>query len=408
MGVDKKIHKTALLWKNRRGNVSMITGLCAFPILAAAFGVIEIGGMTAEKARLQSAVDAGALAGAGRLAVATHDGGQGAQNAALTVAEQAAAAAGIRSAIQYQVSVDKSSITLAATASHKAMIGFMGFGDQALSVSATAENVGVVPLCVLQTGNGGISLKNQARIRATGCAVHANKNITVDSGAMIQADATQAVGTVSGPVSPAGRSGAMRIDDPFADLVLTPPTACVGKAKEIKQQKGTTVALPAGVHCEEFSIEKGATLILAPGEHYFMDNLKAQEDAVIQGDDVVLILGATKSITFADKAGVRLSARKTGVFSGFLIITTRDNTEKFTIASDNVSKLLGTIYIPNAQLIVETAGDVAQDSAWSIIVASSLQLKQNPNLVINTGYAGSGVPVPDGVGPKRSAPKLIQ
>lgn len=402
------MRKTGLFWNNRHGNVSIIAGLCAIPVLGAAFGVIEIGGMTAEKARLQAAVDAGALAGAGRLAVATHDGGQGATNAAVTVAEQTATRAGIDSAVQYQVTLDKSSVTLAATANHKALVGFLGFGNQVLSVSATAENMGVIPLCVLQTGSGGIELKNQARIRATGCAVHANKNITVGSGAMIQADATQAVGTVSGPVSPAGRSGAMKIDDPFADLIVTPPTMCAGKAKEIKQQKGTTETLPAGVHCEEFSIEKGATLILAPGEHYFMDNLKAKEDAVIQGDDVTLIFGSTKSITFADRASVRLSARKTGVFSGFLIITTRDNTEKFTIASDNVSKLLGTIYIPNAELVVETAGNVAQDSAWSIIVASSLQLRQNPNLVINTAYAGSGVPVPEGVGPKRNAPKLTQ
>ena len=103
---------------------------------------------------------------------------------------------------------------------------------------------------------------------------------------------------------------------------------------------------------------------------------------------------------------VKLGASRSGPFSGFLIVTTRDNTEKFTIASDRVSKLLGTIYIPNAELDVETAGSVGQDSAWSIIVASSIQLKQNPNLVINTGYVGSGVPVPDGVGPNRNAPRL--
>ena len=42
----------------------------------------------------------------------------------------------------------------------------------------------------------------------------------------------------------------------------------------------------------------------------------------------------------------------------------------------------------------------------SIIVANSLQLSENPTLVINTGYVGSGVPVPKGVGPGNGAPKL--
>ena len=392
------------------GNVAVIGALCAIPLCSAVFGVIEIGGLAAARANLQEAVDAGALAGAGRLAVATNDGAQGAKNAATTAAARVVANTGITSPVAYHVvfGAKNSSVTLTATTQHKALVGFMGFGNATISASATAENMGAIPLCVLQTGAGGLELRDQSRIRATGCAVHSNNNIKVSSGGMIQADATQATGTVSGPVSPAGRSGALRIADPFADLMLAPPTDCVGKAKAIKQQKGTTETLPAGVHCEEYEIDKDAVLNLAPGEHYFMDNLKAKENAVIQGDDVVLVFGSTKSINFADKAVVKLGARKSGRFAGFLIVTTRDNTEKFTIASDNVSKLLGTIYIPNAELDVQTTGDVAEDSAWSIIVASSLKLEKGPNLVINTGYVGSGVPVPEGVGPNRNAPRLSQ
>lgn len=398
------------LWQNKRGNVVVIVGLCAGPLLLASLGVIEVTAMSSEKAKLQAAVDAGALAGAGRLAVATSNSGQGAMSAGISVAEDSAQRSGVKSTVKFDAvtGAGKDTLTVNATAQHKALIGFMGFGDAQISVSATAENMGSVPLCVLQTGSGGLKLMDQSRIRATGCAVHSNDNIAVASGGMLQADVTQAVGSVAGPISPTGRSGALRISDPFADMNLTAPNDCVGKPKKIKQQQGTTETLPAGVHCEEFDIDKNATLILAPGEHYFMDDLKAHANAVIQGDDVVLIFGSTKKINFADNAVVRLSARKSGPFSGFLIATTRDNTEKFTIASDHVSKLLGTIYIPNAELDVETAGNVAQDSAWSIIVASSLQLKKNPNLVINTGYGGSGVPVPDGVGPNRNAPRLSE
>ena len=137
-----------------------------------------------------------------------------------------------------------------------------------------------------------------------------------------------------------------------------------------------------------------------------MDHLDAKENAIIKGDDVALIFGSRKKINFADRAEVRLGARKSGPYAGFLILTTRDNVEEFTIGSDRVSKLLGTIYIPGAKLVVSTAGNVAQDSAWSIIVAETLSLKKSPNLVINNNYVGSGVPVPEGVGPNRNAPRL--
>ncbi len=394
-----------------RGNVTVISALCAVPVLLTVFGVIELGNASNDRAKLQDAVDAGALAGAGRLSIASTTNDLGPTDTAVAVAQQAVANAKISSEVVYNAAIgaNRESVTLEAVADHKALVGFMGFGDQKIIVRATAETLGSTPLCILQTGAGsktGITVDNTARIRATGCAIHANSDITVKSSAMIQATRTQAVGKVAGPVSPAGNSGALAVPDPFADMNLVPPTDCVGKAAKVKEQKGTVLSLAPGVHCEQYKIEQDATLILEPGEHYFMDDLDAQDNAVIRGDDVVLIFGSTKKINFADKASVQLAARKAGPFAGFLIVTTRDNTEKFTIASDHVSKLLGTIYIPNAELDIETAGNVAQDSAWSIIVANTLSLTQNPVLVINTAYAGSGVPVPDGVGPHSNAPKL--
>ncbi|MBP2160433.1 MULTISPECIES: TadE/TadG family type IV pilus assembly protein [Asticcacaulis] len=388
----------------------MISGLCAVPVMFAVMGTLEIANTSNQRAKLQEAVDEGALTGAGRLSFVSTGGTQIAQDAAIATARQVAANAGVKANVQYAAAIaaDRSSLTLDAVADHKAMIGFMGFGNQTLHVHATAENLGSIPLCVLQTkeGKGGIDVGDSSRIRATGCAVHANANIVVKGGAMIQADKTQAVGTVSGSMSPAGQAGALRIPDPFADMPLSPPIECNGKAQKIKNEKGTTLYLPAGVHCERYIIEKDATLILQPGDHWFMDDLDAKENAIIRGDDVTLIFGSTKKINFADRAEVQLGARKSGPYAGFLILTTRENVEEFTIGSDRVSKLLGTIYIPSAKLIVSTAGNVAQDSAWSIIVAETLSLRKNPTLVINNNYVGSGVPVPQGVGPNRNAPRL--
>lgn len=394
------------LGKDRTGNVATVVALCAVPLFFAVFGALEVVNTHAEHARLQDAVDAGALAGAGRLSVASTTD-QGPVSTAVTVTQRGIADARIKSAVNVvaTVAADRQSITVDAVADHKALIGFMGFGNADIKVTATAENLGSIPLCVLQTaskGKGGINVNDQARVRATGCAIHANTNVAVKGGAMIQATRTQAVGEVTGPVSPQGNAGAMTIPDPFASMNLNPSTECEGKVEKIKQEKGTTTFLPPGVHCEHYIIDQDATLVLQPGDHWFMDHLEAKNNAIIRGDDVTLIFGSTKKINFADRAVVQLAARKSGPFAGFLLMTTRDNTEQFIIASDHVSKLLGTIYIPGAELKVSTSGNVAQDSAWSIIVADTITVEKNPVLVINSGYGGSGVPVPEGVGPKRN------
>ena len=41
---------------------------------------------------------------------------------------------------------------------------------------------------------------------------------------------------------------------------------------------------------------------------------------------------------------------------------------------------------------------MADQSAWTVVVAKGLQLQGSPNLVINANYAGSNVPVPAGAG----------
>lgn len=401
-----------IFFGSRCGNVTTIVALCAVPLIAVVTGVIEMQGMESARSRLQAAVDAGALAGAQRLGLVNANGSSDVQAAATTAANSDLGNFG-DTPVTYTVKVDttKNSVTLAATAAHKALIGFMGFGSGTLRATATADALGSVPLCILQSGsennNQGIQVRDHAMIHANGCSVQANRDISVDPTAAIQAGAVTAAGMVSGPVTPAGQSGGLTVADPFASMKLSPPLDCLGKGLQIKVLTYLTLPLLPGVHCEQYNVQTGATLLLMPGEHWFMNNLIAQNNSVIEGSDVTLIFGPNNAAHFSDQATVKLTARKTGPFAGFLIATTRDNTQHFSINSSNVSDLLGTIYIPSAELDINTTGNVAQDSAWSIIVADSIKMNNNPNLVINSNYVGSGVPVPTGVGPSKKV-TLVQ
>ena len=391
---------------DRRGNVALIAALCALPLATIVAGVLESQDVMGSRDDLQAAVDAGALAGAQRLGMASVNGDADIQSAAVTTANANLSTSFHGTPPVYTVTEDATAhtVTVSAMAQHIPLLGVMDFGATALHATATADALGAVPLCILQTSTVagvGMDLKGQSQIRAPNCGVQSNNDISVSNNALIQAARTQAAGTISGPVSPAGFQGALTVADPFASMNLSPPIDCLTKALTLKVIKYLTLPLLPGVHCEQYDIANGGTLQLLPGEHWFMNDIKAENDATITGDDVVLLFGPGKKADFVDQATVRLTARKSGPYAGFLIATTRDNTQPFTIASNNVSQLLGTIYIPNAQLVVTSTGNVAQDSAWSIVVANSIEMQNNPNLVINTDYVGSGVPVPNGVGPSQ-------
>lgn len=397
-----------------RGQVTLMVALAAIPVMLAGTGALEMMSISRERGRLQAAVDAAALAGANKLSVAT------ASTLPLVVQASQQAGAdnlGASDPATFRVDVNTAltSVTVTGEAEHKALIGFLGIGDSRVTAVATADALQKTPLCVLQIDNGDIALSNTASIRAPGCLIHADSNIAVASSAMITANRIQAVGTATGPMSPKGNAGALNIDDPFSGMNLNPTSGCtlsvnagigLGALGSVTPILADTT-VPAGVHCLPILAVGSAHIHLAPGDHYFMGGLIMTQNSTLDGDDVALIFGPLQIFNFADKARVRLTARKTGKFAGFLMATTRDNTATFKISSDNVSQLLGTIYIPSATLQVTSGGSVAQDSDWSVIVAKRLELKNSPALVINTRYAGSGVPVPKGVGPQ-SATVLSQ
>jgi Flp pilus assembly protein TadG len=396
--------------RGRRGNVALIGALGAVPIvLAVAYGV-ELSGISGERALLQAAVDAAALAGAREMSVLTR-GDDGVSRTATDYGQ--AKLAGFEHAAQVtfttQINRQAGDLTVGATYVRSRSASLFGSGGQVIQVSATAESLNSMPLCVLQTklaGQGGMVLEDQATLRAPGCLVHANTSISLATGTSVQAGVVQSSGAVRGTTSTKVQTGAMQVTDPFEALDLTVPGGCPADPADIDVKGNEVLQLPAGVHCNDFRIKGSATLELLPGEHWFLGELEFRGNTRLTGDDVVLIFGSDDEFDFGDRAEITLSARRTRALAGFLIATTRNNTETFTIASDKVRELLGTIYIPNAKLVIETTGSVAEDSAWSVIVAETLTLRRNPVLVINTSYVGSGVPVPDGVGPNAGAPRL--
>lgn len=399
------------------GNIALMAALIGPAILMLGVGAIDLLGVHSAQNRLQNIADAGALAGAPQLALATDGSAARERAASFVVAEMSQWSDAPTYTGTYEVINQGGQRAIRVTLKGHRPSFFANMlppGGWDFIGSATASSVGLVPLCVLVTATSSSNVlwvKDSSRLTAPACMVHSNRDISVVGGS-IRAAAVQAVTSATGSISPAPGTGAAPIPDPFANLDL-------GRSKQLDCPLSAVIQplmltlgsrrIPAGVHCGGLQISGSATVVLDPGEHWFLrGGLRVSDSARLEGDNVVLFFDRGANFDFRDHALVRLAGRTEGPFAGMVMGATRDNNGNFAISSDNVESLLGVLYVPNATVVVEGTADVARDSAWTVIVADSLTLKGAPSLFINANYNASRVPVPAGVGPRTGGSRLIQ
>lgn len=394
--------------RDRRGGIAIMFAIGLPVVATVAVAAIDLASVNADRSNIQDVADAAAITGAKQLGVSDAQGVEARAND--YVASQLAH---LKDRLTYTVttttSEDFTAVTVKIAGSRTSFFGNMlPPGGWPIGASATAVTMGKVPLCVLSAGAGKadqIQMFNTSQITAGGCMVHSNADISVSSTAWLQAAMVQSSGLATGRISPEPQQSAPAIDDPFKDMVIAPPPSlCL--PVDVLLSIGLNV-LPPGVHCGRYIAGKDTTLKLQPGEHYFKGQLVLQQNAILQGTDVVLVFDDTSMFNFQDSSQVNLTGRTSGAFAGFVMATTRKNTKQFMISSDSARQLLGTVYIPEATLLVTgTKNKIADESAWTVIVAKAITTQGSPNLVINSNYAGSSVPVPTGVGPSASSIRL--
>ncbi|WP_157893429.1 hypothetical protein [Aquidulcibacter paucihalophilus] len=259
------------------------------------------------------------------------------------------------------------------------------------------------PLCILgqneAIGENAISGDGTSGLVAKGCVVHANGDIVLKDRAHVTAGTVRTSGSSQGgTISPTPNVGALKIPDPFLDRAISPPKACssVPHGGTDVWTKGTLTLSP-GMHRTQFVMRCTSTMKLQPGEHYFCLPSIFSENSRLEGQNAVMML-IEGELTVRAPASTSLKGRETGPWAGFVIVASRTNASSVSFLSPNVDELLGTIYLPNSNLLVNSPGTVAEASQWSVIVAYRLIVNNAAQLVINSDYEGSPVPVPTGVG----------
>jgi len=389
---------------NARGGTAVIFALGAPALALLVCGAIDVAGVNSDRSAMQDAADATSLTMAKQLGVATAAGiSARAQDYANGELGKIATSDGVT--ITTTISSDNTSVTVSVDGARPSFFGnLMPPGGWKLHAQATASTLGVLPLCVLSSGvdpASNILVGNTSQLTAGKCLVQSNMNITADSGANLTAGLAEASGTATGPITPSPQSGAPTIADPFASLSIPPPTPLACLVGGLLNLTTLLLTVSPGAHCgQNITIGQGQTMILESGVHYFKGGtLTIKDNAVLKGSNVVLIFDQDASFNFTDTSSIDLTGAQSGTYAGFVIVTTRNNTNTFTISSDSAHRLEGAVYIPAATLQVTGSGNqVADQSAWTVVVAKGLQMQGGPNLVINANYAGSNVPVPAGAG----------
>lgn len=288
-----------------------------------------------------------------------------------------------------------------------------------VTVTAKARRVGQKNVCIValnQADNSTLLLANQGTITAPNCEIISNSVSptgmqALDSSRLTAKNTYTAGGYSGGAVNyaPLPLTDAPPVIDPFSNF----PWPAEGPCDVTTNQpiSGTSGTLNPGVYCAGLQIHGNHEVTLNPGVYILKgDGLNVVGTSQLRGDGVTIYFkGPTSRLQAVGNATLELTAPTGGATAGFLMIEDPGNQAGNThlITASNARYMVGTIYLPRGVLRVDTSNPVSDQSEYTAIVASQIQTLGDSNLYLNTDYALTDVPVPNGVGPVGEKMRLI-
>ena len=403
------------IFSNERASIATTTAVAALPLVFAAGMAIDYTSLTGTRAKLQNAVDAAALASARQLGLA------GSSDESIRSYAKNVVIANIPKtksneknreniAIDAIISNAGTDITINLTYQWEPFVlQHLAKDVNAVTVSATATLASEANLCVLAletTNDRAIDLGGQdGHITANNCIIHSNStgenSISVFQASSLEGDTVVTAGGFDGPLNsfqPIPVTDGPIIEDPL--LQKTPPPVGSCDFNNFSAQKSTTILHP-GVYCGGLYIGPNFTADLTPGEYIIKDGpLVVQGNGAMTGDDVSFYFtGSNATFDFDRDTRIALSARESGPLSGVLFFEDRTSPlyRNFTIRSQDAEKFEGVTYLPNGTLFIDGKSRVGQQSNWTAIVARRITIGSGPDIVINSDFAASTIPAPEGI-----------
>lgn len=428
-------------WSDDQGNVALFFALLAPVLLGAGGGAVDFQNRQLQRTALQEAADALAMRGAREFML------ENATESQIEALVRATANA------QYQDSLgaftiaadaesDDKSVTAALTQTPRRGIFLHNLAafQAPITVSATAVARGTANVCVValeDKGEGAVKSEGSAKLLASKCSILSNstssRGVQAAGFSRLKAALICSAGGAQGGAlnfEPQALTDCPVFEDPLRDRLEPDVGACnhsnleLGDSTPVIGLVGSLLTtaislldgsdedtligytrydLTPGVYCGGIRIRADADVHLEPGIYVIKDgDLEIELGGRLFGKGVGLFFtGAGAVFTFKPQSIVHLTAPEDGIMAGMLMMENRDRaaTETYSILSSNARTLLGTIYLPQGRLHVDSLMPIADESAYTAIVSRFVRMSGSPQLVLNTDYALTDVPVPDGLGP---------
>lgn len=369
------------------GNIAIVFALMAVLIVGAGGIGLDFARWGAQRAALQEAADAGAIAGAVELGY----GGAGVVQRAKSRAERLSGAnqSGLLSGAAPNVSVDKNVGTVTVSFSvpaQKTLSAVLVKGERLLEAQATAKVAGKVVACIYAlnpTASQAMRGNGSAIVQWTNCAIYVNSSAAdalTNSGTITASQICVVGGFSGGGYTPAPQSGCPPIADPY--LSTTVPTA--GGCTQTNLSINANTMLNPGVYCGGISISGGATVTFSPGLYFLVNGpLKVTGNASVLGDEVAFILSGTASVDIAGQGEVVTTPPLSGAAAGFSIMQDRGAPlgEVSRITGEGRFEFPGIIYLPRQA--IEVAGRAAGNvntPTYAAIVADTITVSGSGDL----------------------------
>ncbi|KQP07404.1 hypothetical protein ASF28_15630 [Methylobacterium sp. Leaf99] len=444
--------------KDTRGGIVLIFALLLPVVTGMSAAAVEYASLIKRRAELQRAADSGSIAGVNQFKLANADDASAVRTAIAMARAQAGSQRPV--AATAEVLGNHSSVRVTLSETIVLTLGrLLNLPTLEVSVQSTAKLAGTTRLCLLALdplSMGAFHLESAARITATDCSLYSNSlhpaGIQGENAAVAQALSTCSAGGYFGKANflPTPATGCPMIRDPLADREAPQSASCLNIANLLnpmmligslddpaygKNVITTTATLSPGTYCGGLHITKGAQVTLRPGVYIMKDGpLVVDKKSSLEGVNVgFYFMGLRTGLLFDEKSVISLTAPKDGVMRGLLFFEERTLTipiplplplggkgkskpppggplplREYRIISDEARTLLGTIYLPSGRLIIDSKKPVADQSAYTVIIARLINLYDGPNLILNARYGATDVPVPRGVGPSSADTELSQ
>lgn len=416
MAKRASVHDHVTLFAHCRSGIAFLKFALMLPVLlAVVLSGIDYAWTLTHKAVMQDAADTAAIAGAKQLSMS--DAKRENVEAVVTamveryIAENRKSLinkGAVKPIVKANVSSDPLQVEVVITQNVQAAAGGkFGLEFPPINVRSVARISGQPNICVLalaSQGGTGILLENSALVTGRNCAVFSNSTSKNGLRGRNSSLLTASFICSSGGAEGGGNfSPAPMVDCPtFSDPLDGRPAPIAGPCAETDLKiSGGSRDLSPGTYCGGLTVSDGADVRFLPGEYIIKDGpLSVDSGGRISGVDVGFYLtGKGAVMNFNRDSSISLEAPKTGTMAGILVYEDRGQSigNPHIIYSNDARVLLGTIYIPRGMLMVDASSPVADQSAYTAIIADQMRLKGGPHLILNTDYDDTDVPVPKGI-----------